>query len=125
MYSFKRPVDLSEMKSSDSGAHVFLRGGLRSTTPKRENCVSLLSANQVVRALPPNKVPLKEVYPKGQRSQGSVYSVNMNSDRERGYSVCLSLRCHPPDDGGVPGGDGSELQEGQIRSCAEVNTTHT
>uniref|UniRef100_A0A4W6D8P9 von Willebrand factor A domain-containing protein 8 n=1 Tax=Lates calcarifer TaxID=8187 RepID=A0A4W6D8P9_LATCA len=64
VYSFKRPVDLSVMKSSESGAHMFLRGGLRSSTAKQENCVSLLSANQVVRALPPSKVPLKEVYPK-------------------------------------------------------------
>lgn len=69
VFSFKRRVDLSEMKSSDSGAHMFLRGGLRSSqTPKQHNCVALLSANQVVRALPPSKVPLKEVYPKGQRS---------------------------------------------------------
>ncbi|XP_031729156.1 von Willebrand factor A domain-containing protein 8 [Anarrhichthys ocellatus] len=64
VYSFKRPVDLSVMKSAESGAHMFLRGGLRSSEAKRENCVSLLSANQVVRALPPNKVPLREVYPK-------------------------------------------------------------
>ncbi|XP_044221449.1 von Willebrand factor A domain-containing protein 8 [Thunnus albacares] len=64
VYSFKRPVDLSVMKSGESGAQTFFRSGLRSTTPKRDNCVSLLSANQVVRALPPNKVPLKEVYPK-------------------------------------------------------------
>ncbi|KAG7233752.1 hypothetical protein INR49_006611 [Caranx melampygus] len=64
VYSFKRPVDLSLMKSSDSGAHMFLRGGLRSSPAKQQNCVSLLSANQVVRALPPSKVPLKEVYPK-------------------------------------------------------------
>lgn len=68
VYTFKRPVDLSEMMSGQSGAQTFFRSGLRSTTPKRDNCVSLLSANQVVRALPPNKVPLKEIYPKGQRS---------------------------------------------------------
>lgn len=68
VYSFKRPVDLSAMKSGESGAHMFLRGGLRSSTPKRDNCITLLSANQVVRALPPNKVPLKDVYPKGQSS---------------------------------------------------------
>ncbi|KAM9851049.1 von Willebrand factor A domain-containing protein 8 [Aulostomus maculatus] len=64
VYSFKRPVDLSVVKSSESGAQVFLRGGLRSIPPKRHNCSSLLSANQVVRALPPNKVPMKEIYPK-------------------------------------------------------------
>lgn len=64
VYSFTRPGDLSEMKSGDSGAYSFLRGGLRSNVPKRHNCVALLSAGQVVRALPPNKVPLKEVYPK-------------------------------------------------------------
>ncbi|XP_029314557.1 LOW QUALITY PROTEIN: von Willebrand factor A domain-containing protein 8 [Cottoperca gobio] len=64
VYSFKRPVDLSVMKRSESGANAFLRGGLQSGAPKRDNCVSLLSANQVVRALPPNRVPLKEIYPK-------------------------------------------------------------
>uniref|UniRef100_A0A7N8XB65 von Willebrand factor A domain-containing protein 8 n=1 Tax=Mastacembelus armatus TaxID=205130 RepID=A0A7N8XB65_9TELE len=64
VYSFKRPVDLSVLKSSDSGAHMFLRGGLRSSPAKQDNCVGLLVANQVVRALPPSKVPLKEVYPK-------------------------------------------------------------
>lgn len=64
VYSFKRPVNLSAIKSGDSGAHAFFRGGLRSATAKQENCVSLISVNQVVRALPPNKVPLKELYPK-------------------------------------------------------------
>ncbi|XP_041857473.1 von Willebrand factor A domain-containing protein 8 [Melanotaenia boesemani] len=64
VYSFKRPVDLSEMKSSESGAHTFFRGGLRNSTAKRDNCISLLSANQVVRAIPPSKVPMKEIYPK-------------------------------------------------------------
>lgn len=69
VYSFKRPSDLSEVKSSDGGSYSFLRGGLRSSVPKRHNCAALLSAGQLVRALPPNKVPLKEVYPKGQSSQ--------------------------------------------------------
>ncbi|XP_020791891.2 von Willebrand factor A domain-containing protein 8 [Boleophthalmus pectinirostris] len=64
VYSFNRPMDLSLMKSSDSGSPTFFRGGLRSSSSKRNNCVSLLSHNQVVRALPPNKVPLKEIYPK-------------------------------------------------------------
>ncbi|KAM4558944.1 von Willebrand factor A domain-containing protein 8 [Odontesthes bonariensis] len=64
VYSFKRPVDLTAMKSSESGAHMFFKGGLQSSKAKRENCVSLLSANQVVRAIPPSKVPMKEIYPK-------------------------------------------------------------
>uniref|UniRef100_A0A665V7J8 von Willebrand factor A domain-containing protein 8 n=1 Tax=Echeneis naucrates TaxID=173247 RepID=A0A665V7J8_ECHNA len=64
VYSFQRPVDLSDMKSSRTGAQMFLKGGLHSSAVKQQNCVSLLSANQMVRALPPNKVPLKEIYPK-------------------------------------------------------------
>ncbi|XP_077946619.1 von Willebrand factor A domain-containing protein 8 isoform X1 [Gasterosteus aculeatus] len=64
VYSFKRPVDLSLVKGADSGAHALLRGGLRSSPARRDNCVGLLSANQVVRALPPGKVPLREIYPK-------------------------------------------------------------
>lgn len=68
VYSFKRPVDLSLVKGADSGAHALLRGGLRSSPARRDNCVGLLSANQVVRALPPGKVPLREIYPKGQSS---------------------------------------------------------
>uniref|UniRef100_A0A3P9LZX2 von Willebrand factor A domain-containing protein 8 n=1 Tax=Oryzias latipes TaxID=8090 RepID=A0A3P9LZX2_ORYLA len=64
VYSFRRPADLQSMKATESGAHLFFRSGLRSGTAKRENCVCLLSANQVVRAIPPNKVPLKEIYPK-------------------------------------------------------------
>ncbi|RVE58198.1 hypothetical protein OJAV_G00206850 [Oryzias javanicus] len=64
VYSFRRPADLQTMKAAESGAHLFFRSGVRSSTAKRENCVCLLSANQVVRALPPNKVPLKEIYPK-------------------------------------------------------------
>uniref|UniRef100_A0A3B5MK56 von Willebrand factor A domain containing 8 n=1 Tax=Xiphophorus couchianus TaxID=32473 RepID=A0A3B5MK56_9TELE len=64
VYSFKRPVDLSAMKSSDSGSHAFYRGALRSGSAKRENCVSLLSASQVVRAIPPTKAPLTDIYPK-------------------------------------------------------------
>ncbi|XP_068185310.1 von Willebrand factor A domain-containing protein 8 [Antennarius striatus] len=64
VYSFQRQVDLSVTQSGELGSHMFLRGGLRSSAVKRQNCVSLLSANQVIRALPPNKVPLKDIYPK-------------------------------------------------------------
>ncbi|KAF7215165.1 transcript variant X1 [Nothobranchius furzeri] len=64
VYSFRRPYDLSDMKSSEAGSHMFLRGRVQSGAAKRENCVTLLSANQVVRALPSSKVPLKDVYSK-------------------------------------------------------------
>ncbi|XP_055726318.1 von Willebrand factor A domain-containing protein 8 [Salvelinus fontinalis] len=63
VYSFKRDVDLSEMSGGDSGGQMFSRGGLKSSVAKRTNCVSLLSANQVVRALPPGQVPLKDIFP--------------------------------------------------------------
>eukprot|EP00066_Takifugu_rubripes_P009279 XP_003976079.1 PREDICTED: von Willebrand factor A domain-containing protein 8 isoform X1 [Takifugu rubripes] len=64
MYSFTRPVNLTSIKNNDSGPHTFLRGGFRTNSPRRQNCASLLSANQVIRALPPSKVPLKDVYPR-------------------------------------------------------------
>lgn len=135
VYSFERPSDLSEMKSGDGGAYSFLRGGLRSSTPKRHNCISLLSANQVVRALPPNKVPLKEVYPKGQSSE-EMWSINKISLEfkiraifcflfsENTHSSCFTLRCHSSTDSGIPGGDWSKLQKSQICSCTKVNTNH-
>uniref|UniRef100_A0A673VXX0 von Willebrand factor A domain containing 8 n=1 Tax=Salmo trutta TaxID=8032 RepID=A0A673VXX0_SALTR len=63
VYSFKRDVDLSEMRGGDSGGQMFSRGGLKSGVAKRTNCVSLLSANQVVRALPPGQAPLKDIFP--------------------------------------------------------------
>ncbi|XP_028291916.1 von Willebrand factor A domain-containing protein 8 isoform X2 [Gouania willdenowi] len=62
VHSFVRGVDLTKMKTNQSGANMFFKGNLQPA--RRENCVALLSANQVVRALPPTKVPLKEVYPK-------------------------------------------------------------
>ena len=72
MYSFKRPVHLSDVKSGEGAGSLFLRGGgggagPRTSPAKRSNCIGLLSANQVVRALPPTRVPLKEIFPKGQR----------------------------------------------------------
>uniref|UniRef100_A0A3Q2ZT42 von Willebrand factor A domain containing 8 n=1 Tax=Kryptolebias marmoratus TaxID=37003 RepID=A0A3Q2ZT42_KRYMA len=63
VYSFRRPVDLLNMKSK-GGSHSFFPGGVQSGAVKRENCVSLLSANQVVRAIPPNKVHLNDIYSK-------------------------------------------------------------
>ncbi|KAG8000987.1 von Willebrand factor A domain-containing protein 8 [Nibea albiflora] len=97
VYSFMRPVDLSLM-TVESGAHTFLRGGLRSSTPKQNNCVSLLSANQVVRALPPNKVPLKEVYPKDvtpPMTAAYLEVVDLNSKKVKYIPVPRSMTVSP------------------------------
>uniref|UniRef100_A0AAR2JZS7 von Willebrand factor A domain-containing protein 8 n=1 Tax=Pygocentrus nattereri TaxID=42514 RepID=A0AAR2JZS7_PYGNA len=60
VYSFKRTSPLTEGRGPD----MFF-GSSRSTGPaKRVNCVSLVGANQVVRALPPTQVPLADIYPK-------------------------------------------------------------
>ncbi|XP_074550636.1 von Willebrand factor A domain-containing protein 8 [Halichoeres trimaculatus] len=98
VYSFKRPVDLSEMKSTDNSAHTFFRGTLRSSSAKRDNCVSLLSANQVVRALPPNKVPLKEVYPKDvtpPMTAAYLEVTDLNSKRVKYIPVPRSMSVSP------------------------------
>ncbi|XP_061735639.1 von Willebrand factor A domain-containing protein 8 isoform X2 [Nerophis ophidion] len=98
VYSFKRTVDLSEMKSSDGSAHNFLRGGPRTTAAKRSNCVSLLSANQVVRALPPSKVPLKEVYPKDvtpPMTAGYLEVTDLNSKKVKYIPVPRSMSVSP------------------------------
>lgn len=133
VYAFMRPVDLSAMKNVESGAHVFLRGGLRSSRPKRQNCVSLLSANQVVRALPPSKVPLKEIYPKGQSSTETkserswVFFITWQIiSHVQSVDLCsgLSFRCYNFTDGSFPGGDWSELKKSQIYSHPKVSTTH-
>ncbi|KAJ8256112.1 hypothetical protein COCON_G00199760 [Conger conger] len=60
VYSFLRKAPLCGGKGSD----VFFGGKHRAGPPKRVNCVSLLGANQVVRALPPGDVPLADIYPK-------------------------------------------------------------
>jgi len=44
---------------------MFFGSNKRTGPAKRVNCVCLLDANQVIRALPPTQVPLTEVYPKG------------------------------------------------------------
>lgn len=56
-------------------------GSSRRTGPaKRVNCVSLLGANQVVRALPPAQVPLADIYPKGKgKGNEPVLSLNRNN----------------------------------------------
>ncbi|KAK3543698.1 hypothetical protein QTP70_027205 [Hemibagrus guttatus] len=60
VYSFQRKSSLTEGRGPD----MFF-GSSRHTGPaKRANCVSLVAANQIVRALPPSQVPLAEIYPK-------------------------------------------------------------
>ncbi|TRY92386.1 hypothetical protein DNTS_024700 [Danionella cerebrum] len=60
VYSFRRASPLTEAQGPD----VFFGSSKRTGPAKRANCVSLLAANQVVRALPPSQVPLTEIFPK-------------------------------------------------------------
>lgn len=61
VYSFTRSSPITEGRGPD----MFFGSSKRTGPAKRVNCVCLLSANQVVRALPPSQVPLTEIYPKG------------------------------------------------------------
>ncbi|KAL4635681.1 von Willebrand factor A domain-containing protein 8 isoform X1 [Arapaima gigas] len=60
VYSFRRKTSLGAVK----GADVFFGGGRGTGRAKRANCVTLLGANQVVRAVSPSDVPLADIYPK-------------------------------------------------------------
>ncbi|XP_073701902.1 von Willebrand factor A domain-containing protein 8 [Garra rufa] len=60
VYSFKRSSPITEGRGPD----MFFGSSKRTGPAKRVNCVCLLGANQVVRALPPTQVPLTDIYPK-------------------------------------------------------------
>ncbi|KAB5577077.1 hypothetical protein PHYPO_G00205820 [Pangasianodon hypophthalmus] len=60
VYSFQRKSSLTEGRGPD----MFFGSSRRTGPAKRVNCVSLVGANQVVRALPPTQVPLADIYPK-------------------------------------------------------------
>ncbi|XP_057192954.1 von Willebrand factor A domain-containing protein 8 isoform X2 [Triplophysa rosa] len=60
VYTFKRPSPITEGRGPD----MFFGSSKRTGPAKRLNCVCLLDANQVVRALPPTQVPLAEIYHK-------------------------------------------------------------
>uniref|UniRef100_A0A671LQ04 ATPase dynein-related AAA domain-containing protein n=1 Tax=Sinocyclocheilus anshuiensis TaxID=1608454 RepID=A0A671LQ04_9TELE len=60
VYSFTRSSPITEGRGPD----MFFGSSKRTGPAKRVNCLCLLSANQVVRALPPSQVPLTEIYPK-------------------------------------------------------------
>ncbi|XP_028846499.1 von Willebrand factor A domain-containing protein 8 [Denticeps clupeoides] len=59
VYTFKREARLTEGRGPD----MFFGATRRTGPAKRVNCVNLLAANQVVRALPPSEVPLAKIYP--------------------------------------------------------------
>uniref|UniRef100_A0A8C9W2Q1 von Willebrand factor A domain-containing protein 8 n=1 Tax=Scleropages formosus TaxID=113540 RepID=A0A8C9W2Q1_SCLFO len=60
VYSFRRKTSLGAVKGTD----VFFGGARHAGPAKRSNCVTLLGANQVVRAIPTLDVPLADIYPK-------------------------------------------------------------
>ncbi|KAL2081742.1 hypothetical protein ACEWY4_023595 [Coilia grayii] len=60
VYTFERHTPLAEGRDVD----MFFGGGRHIGTPKRINCVTLLTANQIVRALPSSQVPMADIYPK-------------------------------------------------------------
>lgn len=53
---------------------MFFGSSKRTGPAKRLNCVCLLDANQVVRALPPTQVPLADIYPKGLGIKAFIYT---------------------------------------------------
>nr|XP_055071414.1 von Willebrand factor A domain-containing protein 8 [Misgurnus anguillicaudatus] len=59
VYTFKRPSPITEGRGSD----MFFGSSKRTGPAKRVNCVCLLDANQVVRALPASQIPLADIYP--------------------------------------------------------------
>ncbi|XP_031417095.1 von Willebrand factor A domain-containing protein 8 isoform X2 [Clupea harengus] len=61
VHTFKRESPLTDGR----GVDVFFGGSRHIGPPKRMNCVTLLTTNQVVRALQASQVPLADIYPKG------------------------------------------------------------
>ena len=61
VHTFKRESPLTDGR----GVDVFFGGSRHIGPPKRMNCVTLLTTNQVVRALQASQVPLAHIYPKG------------------------------------------------------------
>ncbi|MGH0175687.1 UNVERIFIED_CONTAM: hypothetical protein FKN15_071107 [Acipenser sinensis] len=64
VYSWKRTSPLA----GSSSAKTIFTEDRQSGAVKQTNCVSLLGANQLIRAVPAGDVPLKELYPKGMKT---------------------------------------------------------
>ncbi|RXM98061.1 von Willebrand factor A domain-containing protein 8 [Acipenser ruthenus] len=77
VYSWKRTSPLA----GSSSAKTIFTEGRQSGAVKQTNCVSLLRANQLIRAVPAGDVPLKELYPKdvllASMGGGGVVTVDM------------------------------------------------
>ncbi|MBN3308156.1 VWA8 protein, partial [Amia calva] len=94
VYSWKRKSDLGGTSSSDA----FFSGGRRTGTAKRANCVSLLGANQVVRALPASEVPLSDIYPKDitpPQTAAYLEVTDLNSKKVKYIPVPRSMTLSP------------------------------
>nr|XP_014349139.1 PREDICTED: von Willebrand factor A domain-containing protein 8 [Latimeria chalumnae] len=82
VYSWKRESQLEGKRTTPTDTLFY--GGQRGDTVKQNNCITLLSANQVVRALPAGDVPLKELYPKEvkpQQTAGYLEVTDLNSKK--------------------------------------------
>ncbi|KAI7808235.1 von Willebrand factor A domain-containing protein 8 [Triplophysa rosa] len=76
VYTFKRPSPITEGRGPD----MFFGSSKRTGPAKRLNCVCLLDANQVVRALPPTQVPLAEIYHKERESLLCLFQITIQRD---------------------------------------------
>ncbi|MGH0153922.1 UNVERIFIED_CONTAM: hypothetical protein FKN15_027232 [Acipenser sinensis] len=94
VYSWKR---MSPLAKSSSAKTIFTEGR-QSGAVKQTNCVSLLGANQLIRAVPAGDVPLKELYPKETKpiqTAGYLEVTDLNSKKIKYIPIPRSRTLSP------------------------------